>query len=246
MTIYNKVDNMAYIYKITSPSKRVYIGSTVNIKSRKRNYIGLRCKQQRKLYYSLLKYGWEQHNFSIIEEVEFELMYIKERFYQEKYNSVEEGLNCMYVETVNKPRVIGKEARKKMSLNSGARNKSTEWQAKITASLKGRVVAEETRKKISMTKLGKKESAETREKKRLSALGRKHSPETIEKIRKGQKDKKVFSKKITQLTLEGEVIKVWKNVEEVYNELGYSKPYIRDAARGLYKHKAKGFLWKYE
>lgn len=245
MTIYNKVNSMAYIYKITSPSSKVYIGSTDCVKTRTRTYKGKRCKQQRKLYHSLLKYGWKNHSFEVVEEVSFEDKFLRERHWQEVYNAVESGLNCQYVETEHKPRKVSKASRMLMSKNSGARVKSEEWQANINKSLKGRRHSKSTKEKMSMTKLGKKESAETREKKRLSALGRKHSPETIEKIRKGQEGKKVFSKKVTQLTLEGDVIKVWKNVAEIHSELGYSKDYIRDAARGLYNHKAKGFIWKY-
>lgn len=236
---------MAYIYKIVNPKGRIYIGSTIDVKARKRHYKGSRCKQQVKLYHSIQKYGWEQHIFSVIEDVEFEQMYVRERFYQEKFKVVEEGLNCLYVETDIKPRVIGEEARKKMSLNNGARNKSPEWQAKITAALQGRVLSEEHKNKISMTKKGTKESKETKEKKRLMRLGKKHSPETIEKIRKGQANKRVFSKKVQQFTLEGELIREWKNVTEIHKETGYSSNYLRDAARGKYNHKAKGFIWKY-
>ena len=246
MPIYNKVDSMAYIYKITSPSKRVYIGSTVNIKSRKRDYKKNRCKRQRKIYYSILKYGWEKHSFEVIEEVPFEDKFIRERHWQEVYNAVEDGLNCLYVKTDQKPRRMSEESRMLMSKNSGARNKSKEWQAKITASIQGKKHTEESKLKMRMTKLGKKESKETREKKRQMRLGKKHSPETIEKIRKNNLGKKKPGKKVLQFTLEGELIKEWKNVTEIYNETSFNKNYLRDAARGLYDNKAKGFIWKYK
>lgn len=60
-----------YIYKITSPSNRIYIGQTINIKRRIIDYKTLHCKHQKLIYYSLLKYGWESHKFEIIEEVQF-------------------------------------------------------------------------------------------------------------------------------------------------------------------------------
>lgn len=57
-----------YIYKITSPSGKIYIGKTINIINRKSSYKGLHCKKQRILYNSLLKHGWENHSFEILLE----------------------------------------------------------------------------------------------------------------------------------------------------------------------------------
>ena len=47
------------IYKITSPSKKIYIGQSVDIIGRWNLYKKLRCKNQTYLYYSLKKYGFE-------------------------------------------------------------------------------------------------------------------------------------------------------------------------------------------
>ena len=43
------------IYKITSPSNKIYIGKSNNINRRFKEYIKLRCKQQPKLYNSFKK-----------------------------------------------------------------------------------------------------------------------------------------------------------------------------------------------
>lgn len=60
---------MIGIYKITSPSNKVYIGQTWNVCSRKSAYKRISpIKQQRKLYASLVKYGWENHKFEVIHE----------------------------------------------------------------------------------------------------------------------------------------------------------------------------------
>jgi hypothetical protein len=48
---------MIGIYKITSPSKKVYIGQSVNIEKRKYFYEIGNCKKQIKLYNSIKKYG---------------------------------------------------------------------------------------------------------------------------------------------------------------------------------------------
>lgn len=56
------------IYKITSPSGSIYIGQSIDIKKRKNRYKNLSCKVQPILYSSLLKYGWENHKFEILQE----------------------------------------------------------------------------------------------------------------------------------------------------------------------------------
>jgi group I intron endonuclease len=57
-----------FIYKITSPSGKIYIGKTFNLSDRKSSYKGLCCKSQRILYNSIIKYGWETHVIEIINE----------------------------------------------------------------------------------------------------------------------------------------------------------------------------------
>ena len=63
------MNKIVCIYKITSPSNKVYIGQSRNISKRINNYSNLNCKKQRKLYNSLKFYGWENHIFSIISEL---------------------------------------------------------------------------------------------------------------------------------------------------------------------------------
>ena len=58
---------MIGIYKITSPSGKVYIGQSRNIKNRKWRYKRLDCKSQVKLYSSFKKYGFDKHKFEIIQ-----------------------------------------------------------------------------------------------------------------------------------------------------------------------------------
>jgi len=57
-----------YIYKITSPTGKIYIGKTTELNDRKSSYRCLHCKGQKILYHSLLKYGWTAHSFDIIYE----------------------------------------------------------------------------------------------------------------------------------------------------------------------------------
>jgi len=56
------------IYKVTSPSNRVYIGQSVNIERRLKRYksLSIKTKQQTKLWRSLIKHTTFKHESKII------------------------------------------------------------------------------------------------------------------------------------------------------------------------------------
>lgn len=127
------------IYKITSPTNRVYIGQSEDILRRFSSYKRLNCKSQPKLYNSLLKYSAESHKFEILIECGISELNALERYYQEMFNCIDpnSGLNCIMTETKIKKRIYNKDYSEKMS--------------KI---LKGRKFSDDTRKKMSMSKKG--------------------------------------------------------------------------------------------
>jgi group I intron endonuclease len=85
---------MIGIYKITSPVNKVYIGQSVNIPKRWKQYRGTECKQQVKLNRSFKKYGVENHIFEIIEECTLDQINEKELYWGMFYNVLgENGLN---------------------------------------------------------------------------------------------------------------------------------------------------------
>lgn len=60
---------MSGIYRIVSPSGRVYVGQTrQSFGERFRHYRALHCERQHKLHSSLLKYGVAAHAFEILED----------------------------------------------------------------------------------------------------------------------------------------------------------------------------------
>lgn len=87
------------IYKITSPSGRVYIGQSVNIyKAWNCRYKNGHCKHQSKLYNSINKYGWDNHKKDIIhilETYDSDQLNLLEAYYEELFDSTntETGLN---------------------------------------------------------------------------------------------------------------------------------------------------------
>ena len=84
---------MIGIYKITNPKGLVYIGQSVDIKNRRWKYMSADCKQQKKIYHSLLKYGWANHKFEVIHECEESQLNELEVYYINLYDSVNKGLN---------------------------------------------------------------------------------------------------------------------------------------------------------
>ena len=54
---------MIGIYKITSPTNKIYIGQSIDIENRFTKYKSLDCKNQVRLYNSLKKYGFDKHKF---------------------------------------------------------------------------------------------------------------------------------------------------------------------------------------
>lgn len=110
---------MPYIYKITSPTGKVYVGSTINrIKDRWADYYTLNCKQQRKVYASLSKHGATNHLFEVLEECCLDNMLSLECFYGEKYDVLgKNGLNLMLPKSTDTYKCMSEETRLKLSIS---------------------------------------------------------------------------------------------------------------------------------
>lgn len=120
------------IYKIISPSNRIYIGQTVNFKIRYKKYKNLNCKRQIRLYNSFLKYGVENHIFEIVEECLIENLNNRERYYQDLYNVLnDKGLNCKLTTTNDKSGKMLDSSRLKMSNSAKGKIYSEERKQQI-------------------------------------------------------------------------------------------------------------------
>lgn len=80
---------MVTIYKITSPTGRIYIGQTTNLKFRLRDYKSksYKPKAKTKILNSLRKYGFTAHYFDIIEIVDLSLGDEREIYWIDFYKS---------------------------------------------------------------------------------------------------------------------------------------------------------------
>lgn len=106
------------IYKITSPSNKIYIGESSNLNIRCKRYLNSnKIKGQKAIYNSILKYGSKSHEIEILELCDENILLERERYYQEFFNSVEDGLNCFYTGTKEKKKKHSKETLLLMSEN---------------------------------------------------------------------------------------------------------------------------------
>ena len=165
-----------YIYKITSSKNRVYIGQTVNFKVRFNQYKRLDCKNQRKLYNSLLKHGVEKHKFEIICECDVNDLNDKERYYQDLYNSTNKfGLNIRLTKSNDRKGTFSEETKLKMSIAKIGKKRSPEVCKAISEKMKliARERNEDYYTNFSKANLGRKHTEEHRQKNSNAKKGNK-------------------------------------------------------------------------
>ena len=142
---------MIGIYKITSPSNRIYIGQSIRLEERLLEYKKQKnCSGQPKVFNSFLKYGVKNHKFEIIEECSADLLNNRERYWQEFYNTIINGLNCILTKTTDKKAVFSNEIRNKMSIAKKGKKQSDEHINKRVISKKGYIHSDETKNKIAL------------------------------------------------------------------------------------------------
>lgn len=196
------------IYKITSSSGKIYIGQSVNIKSRLSRYRNHACPGQPKLLNSLKKYGFNNHKFEIIVKGEFNnyLLDELEKHYIQLYNSFNNGLNCTTGGKGGAGCIQSAENRLKKSISCKGLKRSEETKRRISIAQKTKIVSDITRKRIGDSKRGLKASAETKLKMSMSRKG-----------------KSINGKKV-QCTITG---KIWNSIKECwYSE--YKEQYCLD------------------
>lgn len=132
---------MKGIYKITSPSGRIYIGQSTNIKTRFYNYRkSISCQKQRALYSSFMKYGIHAHRFEVIHELPMDVIAETltgyEQFCIDQYR--EAGCEMMNLKEAGPHGGHCEETRRKISIGHKGKPKSKEAVAKQSLSMKGR------------------------------------------------------------------------------------------------------------
>ena len=91
------------VYKIQSPSGKIYIGQSCNIRRRMSEHLYNSKHKNNKLYASIRKYGLKNHNIEVLflSEDAYEKNRI-EQFFINYYDSINKGLNLIDVEGIRK------------------------------------------------------------------------------------------------------------------------------------------------
>lgn len=167
---------IGYIYKIVNPKGNIYIGKTTRLKERIANYkycTGI--SEQKMIYNSIKKYGWENHIFEIIDQTtennlsKLEIDYI-DRYATYHYDN-KNGMNLTKGGEGSSGRVDSPEVRKKRADKIRGR-KHTDQTKRLLSDLKkgkpshrkGVPCSEQTRQKISQANRGKIKSQDTLQK----------------------------------------------------------------------------------
>ena len=234
---------MIGIYKITSPSGKVYIGQTTNFTKRKNYYKNGAKPYQIRIHNSLQKYGYDAHTIVLIEQCSAEILNERERYWQDFYDVIgENGLNCRLTETKDKSGFISEESKVKMSEARKGRVFDQNWIEKLRIAATGKRHTEETKKRMSEIFKGKKKSSEHISKlpqNQKGYKGKKRSEETKLK----QSLNSGTARTVYQYTHDLTYVAEYRSCSEAKRQLGISN--IGDAALGKLK-TAGGFKWRYD
>ncbi len=250
---------IGYIYKITSPNGKIYIGQTINKKQRKYHYNKGIYKGQTKLWNNVQKYNWNPvETFEIIEESicgnNKIFLNEREKYWIKYYDSFKNGLNCNEGGYGNTGYIISHETKIKMS--ESAKNKSPmsdETKEKLRQINLGsqnpmynKNHTQKSIKKIRTNKLGKKHKMETKIKMSESAKNKPPmSDETKEKLRQINLGKTYETKPINQIDENGFIIKTWEGITKCALELNLNISGISKVLTGKSK-TTKKYRFKYK
>lgn len=230
------------IYKITSPTGKIYIGQSWDIYRRWKAYSGINPQKNITfLYNSLKKYGWSAHKaeiiFVLINPRQEDLDFFEVYFWKHFKNT---GHTMLNIRKPGKGRKHSEEVKGKISSSKKGQRKgikfSEEHKKKIGLAHKGKKISEETIQKIKASNKGIKRSEEFKEKISLTLKGKPHSKHHVDK----------FKIPVLQFDLQNNFVKRWDCAKDTVIHLGIKDATsITQCCKGKQK-TAYNFLWRYE
>lgn len=247
------------IYKITSPSGRIYIGKSVNIKKRLSSYKTLNCASQPILFGSFKKYGYENHKIEIIDSFlggntyasGKEIFWIRSFMSQYHKYPKERGMNLTIGGDGATGLKMSSESKEKMSLMKKGKpppNKGKKGQKAWNKGIKGIQVAWNKGKDYSYlsyderrTKFGSHNIGRTHNR------GRVHTKEFCEQMRIAKTGKSLEKRcrPIVQYNSRNEIIGNFKSWGEAHEITGISLSTIHSLIKSGIPGKRKKCYFKY-
>jgi group I intron endonuclease len=150
---------MVGIYKIISPTNKIYIGQSTNIEKRFEGYKKLYCKTQTKLYNSLKKYGWESHKTEILEECTENDLLERETYWKNYYKVLQIPSLCCRIDgkggkNSKKTNILISKGNTGVSRNKGI-PKSEEHKKKLSEAVNNRIYTSERLENMKKSMIGK-------------------------------------------------------------------------------------------
>ncbi|AGE53083.1 GIY-YIG catalytic domain-containing endonuclease [Paramecium bursaria Chlorella virus Fr5L] len=256
---------MGFIYRLTFPSKKSYIGQTIRDIHKRLEGHQLPSSNCVAVYNAIQKYGWEK-----VEKEWYEVPDEDLNFYEEMlvallgtlspdgYNLKEGGGSKGRPSEESRQKMREAKKGEKHPLYGKARSEETK--EKLREANLGKTANEETKQKLSIARLGKPKSEEHKQKLREANLGKIASEETKQKNREAHVGKTHTieskqkmsgrnnhgSKKTYQYDLQGNFIQSFDCTEEAAQFIGNNdSSSIGKCARGKRK-TAYGFIWSRE
>ena len=261
---------MAGIYKLTAPNGKCYIGQSIDLDRRLRDYANRVVKGQRHLHRAVKKYGWDNFKVEILWRTKHPERYRNlnvlldtlEIAWIKKFDSVANGYNLQYGGSNG---LHSEESKQRMSAARAGKTLSEEHRRKISAALRGIKVEDSTRwKRSKKVKQYDVEGRLIREwpsiqdaadflgvtRPSISSVCRK-----INSMSAGfrwayatdqlaeLKNKRQYLA-VEQYTQEGKLVKTWESAKEAGREIGVDRGSIHQVCRGK-RRSAGGFKWKY-
>jgi len=242
---------MIGIYKIESPTGRVYIGQSVDINKREGSYRAMHnCKQQVRLYASLVKYSFSEHIFEVIEKCKVEELNTRERHWQDLYDVLgEKGLNCILAKTEDRSGKQSKSTVDKRVLNTDFKTRSEKYNKPVIQySKQGFLIREWNSIKEAGESLGSNGSGICLCCKgtRISAhkFIWKYKTDDVQEVVQVKK-RPGRQKRIVQCNKDHLPIREWTSPKEAGEALNIFRANIASCCRGNLKTSG-GFIWKYK
>ena len=235
------MSNLGYIYIIESPYGKNYIGQTIDIKRRIKEYNrnNKNFKKQVLLYNHFNKYNIDVKDYiRVIEVVDVSKLNDREIFWIEKYDTFKNGLNMTIGGNSFKGGVaLNEEHRLKISIANKGKKRTKKQIENISRGCLGRIISKDTRDKIS--------KANSNENHWL--YNKKHSIETKNKISNSLKNRININNKNQYSVIafkNGVIIDIFNSLSECsHNLFGDNKRNLDRVVNGLRK-SYKGYIIK--
>jgi len=244
-----------FIYKIESPTGRIYVGKTLHLKRRITRYKGLECVKQIKIYNSIKSHGWESHKLSIIEECdeininEREIYWINEL--KSFSNENPKGMNLTKGGEGNSGHRHSKESKHKQSIKKKGLNNKKLWKKVYQYSLQGDFIKEYESVTSAAKSIGSRTSTISAvcSLKKLTEKGfqwKYFKKEKILAIESANERRNIKRLKKVYAFQKNEMIAEYKSSKDASEKTGIERKNIQACCTNrLGRKKAGGIYWSY-